>query len=162
VKQAQERNIKENKEQRSERYGYQTGPEAMERLEADDFKKIQELEKNNGILRTTILETQAKLDICETKHGHAALRKKELREVQRKRDKLLREVAELRDELKDLDQPGIKKGRNRIKGEAGAFKQDNQGEYTEETKFNTKSEWGNDNEYEEDRKPMDIIHLDSD
>ena len=61
----------------------------------------QELEKNNGILRTTILETQAKLDICETKHGHAALRKKELREVQRKRDKLLREVAELRDELKE-------------------------------------------------------------
>ena len=62
---------------------------------------LQELQTNNGILETTILETQAKLDICETKHGHAALRKKELKEAQRKRDKLLREVLELRDELKE-------------------------------------------------------------
>lgn len=130
VKQAEEMQIKERKETRSERYGYQTGPAAMERLTGDEMKQMKELEQNNMNLRRMLKEVEKKRQECSMHHGNLRERQKELEEAQRKKAELVRVVMNLRDECKDLNQPGIKSGK-RIKMQT---KKEEPGTYTEDTK----------------------------
>eukprot|EP00088_Acartia_fossae_P055423 TRINITY_DN64287_c0_g1_i1.p1 TRINITY_DN64287_c0_g1~~TRINITY_DN64287_c0_g1_i1.p1 ORF type:complete len:182 (-),score=29.95 TRINITY_DN64287_c0_g1_i1:51-596(-) len=108
-KQAEERNISEGKLPRDGRFGYRTGPEEMAKLTSDERRQMNDLTIANENLRRLIQNAEKKNEHCRKNHGHMKTLQEKLEQLKAKKFQLQQKNQELVEELKDLDQPGIKK-----------------------------------------------------